>query len=285
MHSTFYMWTLNSINRSHDNNQCNANNLNNNHFDLTNDTAPSTKQPLISRVNPSVPLVNVNSLNDLNKNDFNKNALDHTNDAALHPQQPLVPNQLSSASQINEVSTTQQKNSDNKHQKEQRKSNKDSDKNDHVSSIKSSIPCPFLIHRNRCVKGNRCDYKHPEKSSIPCPFLKKRGYCLKENKCDFSHDIPLDNDPSPRPYFGSHANTDPFLSHRQAPMLRQINQNPRPPSYIQNYHFREPWRNPHVPVQNAVMEFPPPMWSRQPIYSAPHPRPLMEIPVHPRSYF
>ena len=129
----------NSINRSHDNNQCNANNLNNNHFDLTNDTAPSTKQPLISRVNPSVPLVNVNSLNDLNKNDFNKNALDHTNDAALRPQQPLVPNQVSSASQINEVSTTQQKNSDNKHQKEQRKSNKDSDKNDHVSSIKSSI--------------------------------------------------------------------------------------------------------------------------------------------------
>ena len=171
----------------------------------------------------------VNSLNDLNKNDFNKNAPDHKNDAALRPQQPLVPNQLSSASQINDVSTTQQKNSDNKHQNEQRKSNKDRDKNVHVSSIKSSIPCPFLIHRNRCVKGNRCDYKHPEKSSIPCPFLKKRGYCLKENKCDFSHDIPLDNDPCPRPYFGSHANADPFyLISKLRSMLRQINRNPTP---------------------------------------------------------
>ena len=48
----------NSINRSHDNNQCNANNLNNNHIDLTNDAAPSPKQPLISREQSSVPLVN-----------------------------------------------------------------------------------------------------------------------------------------------------------------------------------------------------------------------------------
>ena len=152
----------------------------------------------------------------------------------------------------------------------------------HASSIKSSILCPFLIHRNRCVKGNRCDYKHPEKSSIPCPFLKKRGYCLKENKCDFSHDIPLDNNPSPRPYFGSHANADPFLSYLQAAMLRLINRNPTPTVLHSKLSFS--WRNLHVPVQNAVVEFPPPMWSRQPIYS-PHPRPLMEIPVHPRSYF
>ena len=150
----------------------------------------------------SVPQVNDNSLNDLNKNTF-----DYTNDVTPPPKQPLVSSQLPTTSQINDVSLTQQKNTDDKYrnenlnsqQKSQRTTNKDGERSVHASSIKSSIPCPFLIRRRRCLKGSRCDYKHPAKLPqtpkhiIPCPFLQKRGYCLKENMCDFSHNELLGN--------------------------------------------------------------------------------------------
>ncbi len=62
---------------------------------------------------------------------------------------------------------------------------------------KASIFCPLLKRRGRCLKGNRCDFKHPKttlkppqtmKCNIPCPFLEKRGYCLKKNMCDYYHD-------------------------------------------------------------------------------------------------
>ena len=53
----------------------------------------------------------------------------------------------------------------------------------------------------------------------------------------------------------------PFLEKLQ----QRINPNPLP-----------------LQVQNPVMEFQAPMWSRQPIYSEfPRPRPLMEIPFNP----
>ena len=156
-----------NFNRLYDNKQCNANDLNNNRIDLTNEVVFSPKQPLIPCEQSSVPQVNDNSLNDINKNTF-----DYTNDATPPSKQRLVSSQLSSAPQINDVSLTQQKNTDDKHQNEnlnsqqksQRTINKDGDKSEHVSSIKSSIPCPFLIRRGRCVKGSRCDYKHSAKS-------------------------------------------------------------------------------------------------------------------------
>ena len=35
------------------------------------------------------------------------------------------------------------------------------------AALKSSTPCPFLIRRGRCLKGNRCDFKHPKPSKAP----------------------------------------------------------------------------------------------------------------------
>ncbi len=80
-------------------------------------------------------------------------------------------------------------------------------KNGYGSSQKASTFCPFLKRRGRCLKGNRCDFKHPKttlkppqtmKCNIPCPFLEKRGYCLKKNMCAYYHDEILYNNPSPR---------------------------------------------------------------------------------------
>ena len=56
---------------------------------------------------------------------------------------------------------------------------------------KSLTPCPFLMRRGWCVKGDRCDFQHPtsrrnyHKHNVPCPFLRKNGFCLKGNNCDF----------------------------------------------------------------------------------------------------
>ena len=52
---------------------------------------------------------------------------------------------------------------------------------------KSLTPCPFLMRRGWCVKGDRCDFHHPSsrrnyhKHDVPCPFLHKNGFCLKGN--------------------------------------------------------------------------------------------------------
>ena len=219
-----------NLNRRYDNKQCNAD-LNNNRIDLTNEVVFSPKQPLIPCEQSSVPQVNDNSLNDLNKNTF-----DYTNDVTLPPKQPLVSSQLPSAPQINDVSLTQPKNTDDKHQYEnlnsqqnsQRTINRDGDKSEHASSIKSSIPCPFLIRRGRCFKGSRCDYKpakspQTHKRNIPCPFLQKRGYCLKKNMSDFFPIESSSNNPPSRPYPGCHAYPNPFFPYRQASVLRHTN--------------------------------------------------------------
>ena len=68
--------------------------------------------------------------------------------------------------------------------------NINSEKNRHLNPEKGITPCPFLKRRGWCVKGARCDFKHPrdvQKHLVPCPFLQKRGFCLKGDRCDFSH--------------------------------------------------------------------------------------------------
>ena len=54
---------------------------------------------------------------------------------------------------------------------------------------KSTVPCPFLTHRGRCVKGINCDFFHSNqkgnineheifrkpKHLVPWPFLKRKG--------------------------------------------------------------------------------------------------------------
>ena len=69
---------------------------------------------------------------------------------------------------------------------------------------KGSTPCPFLMRRGWCAKGNRCDFLHAkspipsfgeQKNRVPCPFLNRRGFSLKGNVCDFSHDDSLTNVP------------------------------------------------------------------------------------------
>ena len=66
---------------------------------------------------------------------------------------------------------------------------------------KSTVPCPFLLHRGRCIKGIKCDFSHSNlerkskeqqrfskpKHLTPCPFLERKGNCLKGSKCDFFH--------------------------------------------------------------------------------------------------
>ena len=68
--------------------------------------------------------------------------------------------------------------------------NINSEKNRHLNPEKGITPCPFLKRRGWCVKGARCDFKHPrdvQKHLVPCPFLQKRGFCLKGVRCEFSH--------------------------------------------------------------------------------------------------
>ena len=81
--------------------------------------------------------------------------------------------------------------------------NTNSEKNRHLNSKKGITPCPFLKRRGWCVKGARCDFKHPrdvQKYLVPCPFLQKRGFCLKGVRCDFSHSFSYPyRSLSPRP--------------------------------------------------------------------------------------
>ena len=66
-------------------------------------------------------------------------------------------------------------------------------KNRYDRPPKNSTPCPFLLRRGWCRKGDRCDFQHlkpsrdTHKHNVPCPFLQNRGFCLKDDRCDFSH--------------------------------------------------------------------------------------------------
>ena len=88
---------------------------------------------------------------------------------------------------------------------------------------KGSTPCPFLMRRGWCAKGNRCDFLHAksptqsfgeQKNRVPCPFLKRRGYCLKGNVCDFSHD----DSPPNVPVSWHNYSTSPFFFNHRGPM-------------------------------------------------------------------
>ena len=73
--------------------------------------------------------------------------------------------------------------------------------NSQPSTSKSKIQYPFISRRGGCLKGNICDYYHPNrinsfkhrqtfnapKNEVSCPFLRKKGFCKKGITCDFSH--------------------------------------------------------------------------------------------------
>ena len=77
--------------------------------------------------------------------------------------------------------------------------------NSQPSTSKSKIQCPFISRCGGCLKGNICDYYHPNrinsfkhrqtfnapKNEIPCPFLRKKGFCKKGITCDFSHNSQI----------------------------------------------------------------------------------------------
>ena len=98
------------------------------------------------------------------------------------------------------------------------------EKNRHFNSLKSSTPSPFLTRRGWCVKGNCCNFKHPEplrndqKHLVPCPFLQRKGYCLKENRCDFPHNGFSNNITTPWHELNSNL-YPPFLPYRQRPTI------------------------------------------------------------------
>jgi hypothetical protein len=298
----------NSLARQNNNGQCNADDLNNNQIDLANDDAvfypkqqnennmhkgtnsnlqsesqqltnlegnkprydlsPKTSHDNSSiRYDPSLKTSHDNSLirhNDnsqCNVNDLKNNHIDLTNDDAM-----------SFPKQQNKNNTHKGLNS-NLQSESQQSINSEREKPEYEPSLKTSVPCPFLKRRGRCIKGDRCDFKHPKpsetrKCNIPCPFLHKRGYCLKKEMCDFSHG-KLTRNSSPMPYPGNHASPDSFLSHRFT--------NPFLPH--QNYYCREPWRN--LPTLNPLMEIPTPIWSQ---YPNPYP-PAIQLPMsYPNQY-
>ena len=205
----------NSLSRHNNNGQCNADDLNNNQIDLANDDAVfSPKQqnennthkginsnlqsesqqstniegnkprydlsPKTShdnsriRYDPSLKTSHDNSLirhNDnsqCNADDLKNNHIDLTNDDAV-----FFPKQQ------NKNNTHRGLNS-NLQSKSQQSINSEREKPEYAPSLKTSVPCPFLIRRGRCFKGDRCDFKHPKpsetrKCNIPVLFCIKEG--------------------------------------------------------------------------------------------------------------
>ncbi|CAB3994355.1 RNA-directed DNA polymerase from mobile element jockey-like [Paramuricea clavata] len=156
---------------------------------------------------------------------------------------------------------------------------------------KNETPCPFILRRGWCLKGEQCDFSHrnmvnndqarqhsnDKKGSIFCPFLRKKGYCLKASRCDFSHvepysyptgNHPVTNDnlqcPQLHPFLGSHdVQNIPTLMRQLETRLQSLEyaQIPHPPYH--RYSVSQPL-------------FPPP--------KSMYPRPLMMTPVHPPQY-
>lgn len=139
-----------------------------------------------------------------------------------------------------------------------------SNKNRHDCPPKNSIPCPFLLRRGWCRKGDRCDFQHPKpsrdihKHNVPCPFLQNRGFCLKDDRCDFSHAWVPTKRSVLRTTTSSHLPPAPFLYDRaQVPLPPNVH-TAHPPQ-LQTYSLH-PWR----PLS--------------------YPRPLMEIPLPSSSF-
>ena len=163
--------------------------------------------------------------------------------------------------------------------------------NSQPSTSKSKIQCPFIFRRGGRLKGNRCDYYHPNrinsskhrqtfnapKNEVPCPFLRKKGFCKKGITCDFSHNsqihIMTDDHSRPNP---SSNDWSSFLGNLQKSMEKietriskiEVAQTPYP--QIQ-------FPSPTVPQPPNSVNYPPtqPPWS---IAQRTYPKPLMEIP-------
>ena len=136
--------------------------------------------------------------------------------------------------------------------------NINSEKNRHLNPEKGITPCPFLKRRGWCVKGARCDFKHPrdvQKHLVPCPFLQKRGFCLKGDRCDFSHSFSY-----------------PYRSLPSRPVNKYIT-----PSLF--HHDRPTVVSQGATHEIGVNQFPQ-NYPRQGFFQL-YPKPLMDIPIQP----
>ncbi len=123
------------------------------------------------------------------------------------------------------------------------------------SQSKRFSPCPFLSRRGWCVKGDRCDFKHPIKNKhmIPCPFLQKKGYCLKRDKCDFSHkNLPRKDNirpVPPAPFFPSYQTSaipiqlPQYIMHNQFPQYHQAGFPLRRPRPLMEIPIQHPFQH------------------------------------------
>ena len=136
-------------------------------------------------------------------------------------------------------------------------------KNRYDRPPKNSTPCPFLLRRGWCRKGDQCDFQHLKpsrdtyKHNVPCPFLQNRGFCLKGDRCDFSHAWVPTRRSVLRTNTSSHLPPTSFLSRAQVPLPPNV-RTAQPPQ-LQTYSLH-PWR----PIS--------------------YPRPLMEIPLPSSSF-
>ena len=143
------------------------------------------------------------------------------------------------------------------------------EKNCHFNSSKNSTPCPFHTRRGWCVKGNRCDFKHPEplrndqKHLVPCPFLQRKG-CLKENRCDFSHDGFSNNITTPKPELTSFF-TLPGKTTIPLELMQRVIMNEQCPcpNHHQGPSLPQPWLKPLMEVQTHP-PFPCRIWPTNP---------------------
>ena len=140
---------------------------------------------------------------------------------------------------------------------------------------KSLTPCPFLMRRGWCVKGDRCDFRHPSsrrnyhRHNVPCPFLHKNGFCLKGNNCDFFHGVfPYANKRSRPGTVGESHPYNPFLvSHQRPAELIPPRTMQSKPYYPQGTRYFHP--QPCMAVHPQPHLYPPPLMSppkRPPYY-------------------
>ena len=167
---------------------------------------------------------------------------------------------------------------------------------------KCITPCPFILRRGWCIKGDRCDFSHQNlinapqprhmpgvsKSSVFCPFLRRKGFCLKGLRCDFSH-----AEPSPRS-FVKPPPINGYLPH--PPKNQNFFHDPFLHRSHQQSNFREP-TSPFGGFQSALgsldtrlrrievtSHVPPSNPNLFPLRNPPlsyRPQPLMQIPVYP----
>ena len=147
-------------------------------------------------------------------------------------------------------------------------------------SLKNRTPCPFLLRRGWCVKGNKCDFSHEnfpndikdhsdsglDKRSVPCPFLRRKGSCLKGLSCDFFHSDIHHPPPASQSYqntFQDHylKQASPFLDKLQNLVssvdqiylrVRGFEDSQRPQPYLSQHPIH------YHPLMDSQCLFPPP---------------------------